>query len=135
MPKPAHPIPDFSPINLLLAPLLRWQRLWPADTAPPSRFVGCLARTQDALAAAIRATLAADGRACPKLGDAELTAWFNQNRPGSDQTARSVRPTQRVGDAPRHPPADAAAAQPRAPPPHSLRGANLAALHQARAPP
>jgi hypothetical protein len=93
MPKPAHSIPDFSPINLLLALLLRWLRLWPADTAPASRLVGCLERTEDALAAAIRATWAADGRACAKLGDTELIAWFNQNHPCSDHIARSERPS------------------------------------------
>jgi len=126
-----RPVPDVFRIDLLLALLLRFMRLWPASASPPARFAQCLARTQAALAFAIRATLAADGRARPAPGEADLIAWFNRHHPRSDKITAGARSSGKACIP--QPPMQRStpALQPGA---HSPP-ANMAGAAQARAPP
>jgi hypothetical protein len=78
------PAPFLSHLNLAFALLWRWLGLW-TGAKPPTRFVRVLERTERDLAAAIRATLRADGVAFPDLADAALLQWFARHPPCSDK--------------------------------------------------
>ncbi|MFZ4071498.1 MAG: hypothetical protein ACOYJ6_15495 [Caulobacterales bacterium] len=70
--------PAFTQIDLLLTLLRRLIAgvFWPAGRASPAPLRRCLARTEAALAQAIRTALAASDEATPELDDEALVAWF-----------------------------------------------------------